>query len=319
MTTSATRQAEFRVGDTLLAAPPGQPLLMGILNAGPDSFSDPGRRSLDELVRRGLSLVEQGAAIVDVGGESGRTDRPPVPVEVEIERVVPVIRRLAEEGVLVSIDTWRSPVARAALEAGARLVNDMTALSDPRLLELCAQTGASLVLCHTRAAPKSAGPRGDGADVLPDVIGLLAELRDRATAAGIAPDRLLLDPGIDVAKTPYQSVRILRQLERLHALGCALLVACSRKDFIGAICGRPPAERLGGTLAAVARAADAGAQLVRVHDVAQVRDFLAVRAALSGAAAVAPDLVLAEELRRQAPPEAVTSDSLPGRPPGGRH
>ena len=301
-----TRQAEFRAGDRVFFARPWRPLVMGVLNAGPDSFSDPGPRDLHRIVEQGLRLYEDGADLIDVGGESGRTDRPPVPVEVEIERVEPVVRELARHGVPVSIDTWRAPVAKAALAAGAVMVNDMSALSDPEMLPLCARSNAALVLCHTTVPPKQELPYdGPREDVTAEVLGTLAAMRDRANEAGIANDRLLLDPGLDVGKTPYQSVRILRQLARLHELGCPVLLACSRKDFIGALCNRRPSERLGGTLAAVLRAVEAGVQVVRVHDVAQTLDFLRVWAAVVGGEPVDPDLRLEPHLRRESGPVVV--------------
>jgi dihydropteroate synthase len=276
-----------------------RPLLMGIVNATPDSFSDPqGAKTLDELVARAHALAADGAAIVDVGGESGRTDREAVPVEEEIERVAPLVERLAREGLSVSVDTWRAPVARAALSAGASMVNDVSALSDPGVADACAAAGASLVITHTRLPPKVKG-FPEYADVVADVIALLGERAAEAEARGVARDRLVFDPGIDLAKTPAESVELLRRLPELAVLGGPLLVAPSRKDFIGALTGRPPGGRDAGTLAAIDRAVAGGADMLRVHDVAAVRDYLLVRAALDGQP---PDrgLHLAEELRREA-------------------
>jgi dihydropteroate synthase len=275
-----------------------EPVLMGIVNATPDSFSDlQGEKSLDELADRALGLVEDGAAIVDVGGESGRTDREAVPVEHEIERVQPLVERLAGAGVLVSVDTWRAPVARAALDAGAAIVNDVSALADERLATACAETGAALVITHTRAMPKTkAFP--DYGDVVAEVDELLAARTERARELGVAGDRIVLDPGIDLAKTPAQSIELIRALPRLAESGLPLLLAVSRKDFIGALTGRPPAARDAGTLAAVAASVAGGAAILRVHDVAGARDFLRVRAALAGGAD--PALALAESLRREA-------------------
>ena len=275
-----------------------EPVLMGIVNATPDSFSDlQGEKPLDELVERALGLVTDGAAIVDVGGESGRTDREAVPVEQEMERVRPLVERLADAGVLVSVDTWRAPVARAALDAGAAMVNDVSALADEGLATACAETGAALVITHTRAAPKTkAFP--DYGDVVAEVDELLAARTERARELGVADDRIVLDPGIDLAKTPAQSIELIRALPRLAETGLPLLLAVSRKDFIGALTGRPPAARDAGTLAAVAASVDGGAAILRVHDVAGARDFLRVRAALSGGAD--PQLALAENLRREA-------------------
>jgi dihydropteroate synthase len=273
------------------------PLLMGIVNATPDSFSDPqGDKPLDALVERAHELAEAGAAIIDVGGESGRTDRDAVPVEQERARVVPLIERLAGDGLRVSVDTWRAPVARAALAAGASIVNDVSGLSDPDLADACAQAGADLVITHTRVPPKTkAFP--DHGDVVADVIELLRERAAVAVERGVGKERLIFDPGIDIGKTPAESVELLRRLPELAELGRPLLVAVSRKDFVGALTGRSPAARDAGTLAALGVAADAGASILRVHDVAAARDYLSVRAALANGAA--RDLELATELRRE--------------------
>jgi dihydropteroate synthase len=270
--------------------------LMGIVNATPDSFSDPqGEKSLDALVERAHGLAEDGAAIVDVGGESGRTDRPAVAVDEEIARVAPVIERLAADGLTVSVDTWRAPVARAALAAGATMVNDVSALSDPELADACAETGARLVITHTLAPPKvKAFP--DYGDVVVEVAALLRERADEAERRGVSADRLVFDPGIDIAKTPAESIELLRRLPELTPLG-PLLVAVSRKDFVGALTGRTPAARDAGTLAALGVAADGGADILRVHDVAGARDYLQVRAALRDGAP--PALELGESLRRE--------------------
>ena len=272
-------------------------LLMGIVNATPDSFSDPqGAKSVDALAERAHKLAEQGAAIVDVGGESGRTDRPAVPVDEERARVVPLIERLAADGLRVSVDTWRAPVARAALAAGASMVNDVSGLSDPELADACAEAGAELVITHTRAEPKvKAFPDYD--DVVADVIALLGERAALAVERGVAAERLVFDPGIDLAKTPAESIEVLRRLPEIAELG-PLLVAVSRKDFIGALTGRAPAARDAGTLAAVGAAVAGGASILRVHDVAGARDYLAVRDALVNGAA--SELSLGLELRREA-------------------
>ena len=272
-------------------------LLMGIVNATPDSFSDPqGEKTLDALVARAHRLAEEGAAIIDVGGESGRTDRPAVPIEEERARVVPLIERLAADGLRISVDTWRAPVARAALAAGASMINDVSALSDVEVAEACAEADAELVITHTRLPPKVKGFPEYG-DVVADVIELLCERAALAGEHGVGEDRLIFDPGIDIAKTPAESIEVLRRLPEVAELGRPLLVAVSRKDFVGALTGRGPADRDGGTLAAVGAAADAGAQILRVHDVAGARDYLAVRSALSNGAA--RDLRLDPGLRRE--------------------
>ena len=271
--------------------------LMGIINATPDSFSDrQGAKPLGEVVARAHELVADGAAIVDVGGESGRTDRPAVPVEEEIARVVPLVERLASDGLSVSLDTWREPVARAGLAAGAAMINDVSALSDPGVADACAAAGAPLVLTHTRVPPKVKG-FPEYADVVADVIALLEDRAAVAEARGVERHRLVFDPGIDLGKTPAESIELLARLPELAVLGGPLLVAVSRKDFVGAVTGRGPAARDPGTLAAVDRAVTGGADILRVHDVAGVRDYLAVRAALDGHAD--GSLALPEHLRRE--------------------
>jgi dihydropteroate synthase len=274
-----------------------QTLLMGVVNATPDSFSDPQRaKSLEQLVTRAHRLAADGAALIDVGGESGRTDRQPVSVEEETARVVPLIERLAADGLAVSVDTWREPVARAALEAGARMVNDVSGLSDPAMAGACAAAGASLVITHTRVAPKVKGfPHYD--DVVADVREFLVERAALALERGMSDAALLFDPGLDLGKRPAESIELLRRLPELAELNRPLLVAVSRKDFIGALTERPPAERDAGTLAAVGVAAEGGAAILRVHDVAAARDYLLVRAALRDGENAG--LQLSHELRRE--------------------
>jgi dihydropteroate synthase len=279
-----------------------RPLLMGIVNATPDSFSDGGvTRTLEERVELARSLVAAGADIIDIGGESGVTNRPPVDPEEEIRRVVPLIARVtAELGVLVSVDTYKPSVARAAIEAGAAIVNDVSGLLDPGLADVCADTGAALVLMHTRAAPKlKLLDRSYDGKIVDDVLGFLAERIELARARGMAFEQLVVDPGPDFAKTPAQTIEVLRALSRLHELERPILLAVSRKDFIGAVTLRAPRQRLPGTLAALAHGVDAGAHILRVHDVAEAVDFLTVRAVLDGTLELDPGLGLREELRRE--------------------
>jgi dihydropteroate synthase len=280
----------------------GRPWLMGVVNATPDSFSDDGAHlTLEQRVELAQSLLDAGADIIDIGGESGRTDQPPVEAEEEIERVVPLIERVAGElGALVSVDTYKPSVAFAAIGAGAAIVNDISGLRDPELADVCAGTGAGLVLMHTRAAPKEKllDPTLDGL-VGADVKRFLRELISVAMAHGVSFEQLMLDPGPDFGKTPAQTVEVLHELSYLHAFERPLLLAVSRKDFVGAITGRPPRGRLAGTLAAVGHGVDMGAHVLRVHDVAAVADYLAVRSALTGEATVDRELRLATELRRE--------------------
>jgi dihydropteroate synthase len=273
----------LRLRDRTLELARSRPLVMGIVNAGPDSFSDAVRlTTLEARVAHGLRLAADGADLIDVGGESGVTYTPASPAEVEIARIVPLVERLAAAGVAVSVDTWKPAVAAAALDAGAAMINDTSGLADLRLAELCAASGAALVVMHTRAAPKEERFADYGGDVVSDVVAFLAERSAAARAAGVADEQLVLDPGPDFSKTPAETVAVLRAIDRVAALGRPLLLAVSRKYFVGAITGRPPAQRLAGTLAAVGWAADAGAAIARVHDVAETVDFLRVRRVLAG-------------------------------------
>lgn len=278
----------------------GAPYLMGILNATPDSFSDAGDHpDLATRTERGLELSREGADLLDVGGESGVTNRPAVGPAEEIERVVPLVQQLAATGTAVSVDTYKPSVARAAVDAGAIMVNDPSGLIDPDLAGVCADAGAALVVTHTRARPKEKldEPRYD--DVVDDVKRFLGERLEVARAAGVPDDRLLVCPGPDLGKDPAQTIELLARLGEIAALGFPVLLAVSRKDFVGALTLRAPRERLGGTLAAVAHGLDHGAHFLRVHDVAATRDFLTVRAALRGEVPVPADLLLADDLRRE--------------------
>jgi len=198
----------------------------------------------------------------------------------------------------VSVDTYKPAVARAAIAAGASIVNDVSGLRDPELADVCAETGAALVLMHTLAAPRERLQDADlYDDVTREVMDFLRERIALALAHGVAREQLIADPGPDFAKTPAQTIRLLAEVGRLHELGLPLLMAISRKDFIGALTGRAPRARLAGTLAALAHGVEHGAHIFRVHDVAAAADFLAVRAALARQADVGRDLALTEEIR----------------------
>jgi dihydropteroate synthase len=216
--------------------------------------------------------------------------------------VAPLVARIAaEHDVLLSVDTDKLEVAEAAIAAGAGMVNDVSGLREPALADVCARTGAALVLMHTRVAPK--GTLLDPAaydDVVSDVVQFLAERVDVARSRGVGEEQIVLDPGPDFAKTPAQTVAVLRRLDAVRALGRPVLLAVSRKDFLGAITGHAPAERGAATLAALAAGIDAGASILRVHDVAAAADFLAVRAVLRGERELAPD-------------EGLTPDRFPER------
>lgn len=279
------------------------PAVMGIVNASPDSFSDGSRvRTLDGRLRLAEELVAAGADLLDVGGQSAITGVPEVEAAEEAERVVPLIERLtAEIDVPLSVDTYRPVVAQAAIDAGAAIVNDVSGLRHAEVADICARSGAGLVVMHTRAAPKQR--LADPAlyeDVAADVVSFLRERVAEALRRGVRREQIALDPGPDFSKTPAQTVEALRSLSTIRALGHPVLLALSRKDFIGAITGRRPLGRLAGTLAAVGSLGDVPGTILRVHDVAEVRDYLAVRAALDGRRPVAADLVLDPALRREA-------------------
>lgn len=279
-----------------------KPRLMGVVNASPDSFSDGGRyRNLADRLGLAAELLEAGAHIIDVGGESASTNRPAVDPAEEIERVAPLIERLVGDfGAVVSIDTYKPAVAEAAVAAGAAIVNDVSGLRDPALARVCAESGAALVVMHTSAAPKQRLQDPDlYGDIVEEVLRFLSERISLALQEGVTREQLIVDPGPDFAKTPAQTVELLASVSRLHELGCPLLMAISRKDFIGALTGRAPRERLPGTLAALAHGVEEGAHIFRIHDVAAAADYLEVRAALSGKSAPSRDLALAEELRHE--------------------
>jgi dihydropteroate synthase len=295
--TSPRRQLATNAGTLELG---GRPTLMGIVNATPDSFSDDGRhQTLDERVALAASLLAQGAEVIDIGGESGVTNRPAVDAEEEIARVVPLIERVVSElGARVSVDTYKPGVARAAVAAGASIVNDVSGLRDPALADVCAQTGAALVIMHTIAPPKQRlhDPSLDGR-IVKDVRLFLEERIELAMGRGVAFEQLMVDPGPDFSKTPAQTIEVLAALEQLHALERPILLAVSRKDFVGALTQRGPRDRLAGTLAAVGAGVDAGAHVLRLHDIAAAADFLTVRAALRGELEIAPTLHVDDALR----------------------
>ena len=263
-------------------APPGV-FIVGVLNVTPDSFFD-GGRYLDPGagLEHALRLAAEGADLIDVGGESTRPGAPEVSEEEELRRVIPLLERLAASGfpVPVSIDTSKPAVARAALGAGAAMVNDVRALADRELARVVAGSGAAVVLMHMRGTPRDMRDRAVYGDVVSEVRSELSETMARAVGAGVCEDRILLDPGIGFAKTAEQSVELLARLPDLAGLGRPLLVGPSRKSFIGAITGAPAEDRLAGTLAAVTAAVLGGATFIRVHDVAASRQAARVASAI---------------------------------------
>jgi dihydropteroate synthase len=268
-----------------------EPLLMGVLNVTPDSFSDAGRHlDPNAAVEHGRRLVEEGAAIVDVGGESTRPGAEPVPAAFELERTIPVIERLAAgrdtgpAGVRVSIDTTKAEVAAAALGVGARIVNDVSAFRfEPETAGLVAGAGATCVLMHMLGEPRTmqADPRYE--DVVSEVKAFLEERLAFAVAEGVPEEHVWLDPGIGFGKTLDHNLELLARLDEIVALGRPLVIGTSRKSFLGRLTGREAGERLPGTIATNVLALAAGASVFRVHDVGEVADALAVaRAALAG-------------------------------------
>jgi dihydropteroate synthase len=257
---------------------------MGVVNVTPDSFSDGGDFAEGAAaIAHGLALKEAGAEILDVGGESTRPGAAPISIAEELHRVIPVIRALAAAGAIVSIDTRHAQVMGEAIAAGATIVNDITALTgDPASLDLLARTKASVVLMHMRGEPRSMQANPVYADAPREIRDYLAERVTACMAAGIAPARIAVDPGIGFGKNDSHNMALLRELGMLHELGVALLLGVSRKSFIGRLSrGEPPKERLAGSLAAGLAGLDRGAQMLRVHDVAETRQAIAVWQALA--------------------------------------
>ena len=258
-------------------------LIMGVVNVTPDSFSD-GSPNTDTVVAHALRLAADGADLLDIGGESTRPGAQPVPQDEELERVLPVIQALASRArIPLSIDTSKAVVARAALEAGAHLVNDVTALrGDPAMSSVIAQHHAPVILMHMAGTPQTMqrAPRYD--DVAAEVCAFLSEAMTRAAAHGIDRERILLDPGIGFGKALEHNLALIAQLASLASLGRPLVIGPSRKSFLGQLTGRPVEERVWGTAAAVAIAAWQGVAIVRVHDVAAMRDVVRVVDALQG-------------------------------------
>jgi dihydropteroate synthase len=259
--------------------------IMGILNVTPDSFSDGGEWfDFVEAVEHGRALVAEGADILDVGGESTRPGAAAVGAEEELARVGPVIEALAADATPISIDTSKLAVAEAALAAGARMVNDITALrAEPEIAALCAERDAELVLMHMQGTPRTMQRNPVYDDVVDDVKAFLAERLEFATGAGIAEERIWLDPGIGFGKTVQHNLELLRRLRELTELGRPLVVGTSRKSFIGTLTGAEVDERIGGTIASCALAFANGAAMLRVHDVREVREGMTVAAAILAA------------------------------------
>jgi dihydropteroate synthase len=256
---------------------------MGIVNLTPDSFSDGGTlTSPNTSVAFALRLAAEGADLIDLGGESSRPGAAPVLLEDELRRVVPVVRALSDQlEIPISVDTTKAEVARLALAAGARVINDISALAaDPQMVRVAAASEAGVVLMHMQGTPATMQDNPRYLDVVTEVYDFLAFRVEWAEARGIPRERIAVDPGIGFGKTAAHNLEILRNLERFDTLGCAILVGLSRKGFLGSITGRPVSQRSAATLAASLDACRRGARVVRVHDVAGMVDAIRVWTAL---------------------------------------
>lgn len=264
---------------------PRRPLLMGILNVTPDSFSDGGLHfDSQAAIAHGLRLVEQGADLLDIGGESTRPYSEPVSADEELRRVLPVIEELSHKaGVPISIDTSKARVARAALAAGAEIVNDVTGLEgDREMLPLCVERQPGVCAMHMQGTPQTMQNDPQYADVVAEILVYLCQRRDALVEAGLSLDRICLDPGLGFGKTHEHNLELLRNVWRFHALGCPLLIGHSRKGFIGKVIGNKEADRTAGTLGASLGLAVQGAQILRVHDVEATRQAMLLFEAAAG-------------------------------------
>jgi len=255
-----------------------RPLVMGILNATPDSFSDGGRHhALEFAVEGAEQMIRDGVDIIDIGGESTRPGSPSVPVAEELRRVMPVIYALRELGVPLSIDTCKTEVMREAIIAGADMINDINGFRAPGAIDAVKNSDCGLCVMHMQGTPQDMQARPDYADVIGDVIAFLRERVDALIAAGVARERITIDPGFGFGKTVEHNYELLRNISRMqHELGLPVLAGLSRKSMVGAVTGRPVEQRLAGSLGGALAAVAQGARIVRVHDVAETVDALRV-------------------------------------------
>ncbi len=260
-----------------------RPQIMGILNVTPDSFSDGGRFfSVERAVERAREMEREGADIIDIGGESTRPNAPAVSLQEELDRVLPVIEGLkGNVSVPISIDTYKAGVAKAACAAGAEIVNDVTGLMfDPEMAAVVAESGAGVVVMHTRGMPDTMQKDTNYDDLIADVKEYLTASIDLARRAGVAAGRIVVDPGLGFGKSVQGNLELIKRLEEFQPLGCPILVGPSRKSFIGTVTGRDGTERIFGTAAAVVMSIAHGAAIIRVHDVAAMRDVAVMTRAL---------------------------------------
>jgi dihydropteroate synthase len=258
---------------------------MGIVNVTPDSFSDGGRFiDADRAVAHALQLIADGADLLDIGGESTRPYSDSVTSEEEMRRVMPVVERLAGQvRVPVSVDTSKAPIARAAMEAGAEIINDVTGLAgDPKMVQVAVEASAGVCAMHMQGTPQTMQDNPAYANVVDEVRDYLRERRDSLVAAGVARERICLDPGIGFGKTHEHNITLMASCHRLHELGCPLLVGHSRKSFLAKLIGDKEADRTNATVGAALSLAAQGVQIVRVHDVRPVREALAAFAGTGG-------------------------------------
>jgi dihydropteroate synthase len=279
-----------------------RPLIMAVINATPDSFSDAGKyATVEARMERAKEVLDQGADILDIGGQSAITGVPEISEDEEIERITPVIQWVAANtNAIMSIDTYRPKVAAAALEAGAHIINDISGLLHPELANVFAQHNAGYILMHNRGRPKV---RLTDANLYEDVVADVLEFMDdrfaQLQAAGVTKQQVIVDPGPDFAKTPAQTVEVLQKISRLLEYRRPVLFPVSRKDFIGAITGRPPRERLAGTLAAIAHTLTlTRSGIYRVHDIQEVRNFIDVWDVLQGHQELGAEVLLDRSLWR---------------------
>ena len=256
-----------------------RPLLMGIVNVTPDSFSDGGRyASAEKAIRHALRLIDDGADIIDIGGESTRPYATPVEEAEESARVLPVVQALAEQTTVpISIDTSKSAVARQAIGRGADIINDVTGLTgDPQMVDVARESRAGICVMHMKGTPQTMQDDPVYDDVVADISRYLAARRDALVAAGIERERICLDPGIGFGKTHQHNLRLMAAAHQFHALGCPLLLGPSRKGFLGKLLGDSERDRTAATIGAALSLAAQGVQIIRVHDVGPVRDALSV-------------------------------------------